>query len=132
MPSKHDEKMAKFDEQWQINIDAVKEKIDVKAQENINKVDAWLDETYGSIVEMTEKSIDEGTQEDAVDEAVIALAQTNIAEHTTTENNNYGKYSYGFAAASIGIIAAATYIFKKQQKKVEIGRDTRGEDFEYV
>ena len=45
MPRKHDEKMAKFDEQWQIHIDAVKEKIDAQAQENINKVDAWLNET---------------------------------------------------------------------------------------
>ena len=86
MPQQHEEKMAEFDEQWQIHIDAIKERIDAKAQENINKVDAWLNETYSSIVEMTEKDIDVETQEEAVDEAVVALAQTNIAEHTTTEN----------------------------------------------
>ena len=122
MPRQHDEWMAEMSEKYPRLIETYKDKIDAQAASDIARVDAWINDTYDEIVDVTtgcpfdhpEEELDVETAID-VDPSAIALAKR------VAGSSKYERYAYGFGAASVGFAAMGAYIYfsKKQQKVVE-------------
>ena len=100
-----------FDEKLQGFLGDFKVKVDAQAAEDIATIEAWIDNHYDSIVAFTEADIEVQPVliEPEPEIYYVALAKE------TVKTSNREKYAYGFAAASIGFIAAAAYLHTRKK-----------------
>jgi len=113
MPRQHDEWMAEMSEKFPRLIETYKDKLDAQAASDIAAIDAWINEQYDEIVDVTTDCPFD--QPDEPTDDIVAFAKR------AEGSSQYERYAYGFGAASVGFAAMGAYIYfsNKQKKAIE-------------
>jgi len=115
MPRQHDEWMAEMSEKFPRLIETYKDKLDAQAASDIAAIDAWINEQYDEIVDVTTDCPFDHPEEPTDDMDYVAFAKRSEG------SSQYERYAYGFGAASVGFAAMGAYIYfsNKQKKAIE-------------
>ena len=118
---------AEFDKNVDSFVTELKTQVDVQAQENIDNFESWMEDKYGSVVDMTETTYDEVVE--------MQPEMMVFATKGTAAQDNSGAY-VGYGILSMGVVlATATYLYKRQQAK-QVSIDNSGllqnQEFEQI